>query len=76
MDAPPRLHGEPYGWGGDVNTNVQWCSVVRTKLGDTRVVIGGEVDCVKGLCSSSLRLLAARTQNTNQGNIRDAQIRS
>ncbi|KAF9004030.1 RAI1 like PD-XK nuclease-domain-containing protein [Cyathus striatus] len=37
----------PYGWNGDVNTNVQWCSVVRTKLGDTRIVIGGEVDCVR-----------------------------
>jgi len=36
------------GWGGDVDTNVQWCSVVKTKLGDTRIVIGGEVDCVKG----------------------------
>ncbi|THH17911.1 hypothetical protein EW146_g3005 [Bondarzewia mesenterica] len=36
------------GWGGDVNTNVQWCSVVKTKLGDTRIVIGGEVDCVRG----------------------------
>jgi RAT1-interacting protein len=36
------------GWGGDVNTNVQWCSVVRTKLGDSRIVIGGEVDCVRG----------------------------
>ena len=35
-------------WGGDVNTNVQWCSVVRTKLGDTRMVLGGEVDCVRG----------------------------
>jgi len=38
----------PPGWGGDVNTNVQWCSVVRTKLGDTRMIIGGEVDCVRG----------------------------
>lgn len=38
----------PPGWGGDVDTNVQWCSVVKTKLGDTRMVIGGEVDCVKG----------------------------
>jgi len=35
------------GWGGDVNTNVQWCSVVKTKLGDRRIVIGGEVDCVR-----------------------------
>lgn len=66
---PPRQHqhqqdnrrGTPFGWGGDVNTNVQWCSVVRTKLGDTRIVIGGEVDCVKGLiflrCGRSARAL-------------------
>jgi RAT1-interacting protein len=38
------------GWGGDVDTNVQWCSVVKTKLGDTRIIIGGEVDCVRGMC--------------------------
>ncbi|KAI0067328.1 RAI1-domain-containing protein [Artomyces pyxidatus] len=37
----------PPGWGGDVDTNVQWCSVVKTKLGSTRMVIGGEVDCVR-----------------------------
>jgi len=36
------------GWSGDVNNNVQWCSVVRTKLGNTRILIGGEVDCVRG----------------------------
>ncbi|KAH7920240.1 RAI1-domain-containing protein [Leucogyrophana mollusca] len=36
------------GWSGDVDTNVQWCSVVKTKLGDTRMIIGGEVDCVRG----------------------------
>ena len=36
------------GWGGDVDTNIQWASVVKTKLGDTRLVIGGEVDCVRG----------------------------
>jgi len=40
--------GAPIGWGGDVDTNVQWCSVVRTKLGNTRLLIGGEVDCVQG----------------------------
>lgn len=48
----PRPDGkrkEPYGWSGDVNNNVQWCSVVRTKLGNTRILIGGEVDCVRGM---------------------------
>jgi hypothetical protein len=40
-------HEKP-GWGGDVETNIQWCSVVKTKLGNTRLVIGGEVDCVRG----------------------------
>ncbi|PCH42099.1 RAI1-domain-containing protein [Wolfiporia cocos MD-104 SS10] len=44
---PDKLDGHPIGWGGDVDTNVQWCSVVKTKLGDTRMVIGGEVDCVR-----------------------------
>ncbi len=55
-DAPSRLKldatlSTPFGWSGDVNNNVQWCSVVRTKLGSTRILIGGEVDCVRGnLC--------------------------
>ncbi|KAG6857398.1 hypothetical protein H0H87_004760 [Tephrocybe sp. NHM501043] len=43
----PSNPSEPVGWGGDVDTNVQWCSVVRTKLGNTRLLIGGEVDCVR-----------------------------
>ncbi|KAG6919208.1 hypothetical protein DXG01_008506 [Tephrocybe rancida] len=38
---------DPVGWGGDVNTNVQWCSVVQTKLGNTKLLMGGEVDCVR-----------------------------
>ena len=46
------------GWGGDVNTNVQWCSVVKTKLGDRRIVIGGEVDCVRGMLSKSSFLVS------------------
>ncbi|GAA6028825.1 hypothetical protein JCM8097_007413 [Rhodosporidiobolus ruineniae] len=29
------------------NTNVQWCSVVKTNLGGFRTVVGGEVDCVR-----------------------------
>ncbi|PFH48775.1 hypothetical protein AMATHDRAFT_64726 [Amanita thiersii Skay4041] len=44
---PPAHLGDPPEWGGDVNTNVQWCSVVKSRLGDIRVVIGGEVDCVR-----------------------------
>jgi RAT1-interacting protein len=42
----------PNGWSGDVDTNVQWCSVVKTKLGDYRLLIGGEVDCVRGRLDS------------------------
>lgn len=38
---------DPAGWSGDVNTNVQWCQVVKTKLGSNRLVIGGEVDAVE-----------------------------
>lgn len=29
------------------NTNVQWCSVVKSNIGGVRVILGGEVDCVK-----------------------------
>uniref|UniRef100_A0A0W0FGQ7 Decapping nuclease n=1 Tax=Moniliophthora roreri TaxID=221103 RepID=A0A0W0FGQ7_MONRR len=47
-ETPFNDNPAPNKWGGDVNTNVQWCSVVRTKLGDMRMVIGGEVDCVRG----------------------------
>jgi RAT1-interacting protein len=36
------------GWGGDVNTNVQWCSVCKGSLGEFRTLIGGEVDCIMG----------------------------
>ncbi|WWC63877.1 uncharacterized protein I303_106482 [Kwoniella dejecticola CBS 10117] len=37
----------PTGWGGDVNTNVQWCNVVRSAIGDIPLCLGGEVDCVR-----------------------------
>ncbi|TDL20754.1 RAI1-domain-containing protein [Rickenella mellea] len=46
--STPEPSRHPKGWGGDINTNVQWCSVVKTKLGDNRMIIGGEVDCVRG----------------------------
>jgi RAT1-interacting protein len=47
---PDQSQSEVRGWGGDVDTHAQWCSVVKTKLGNTRMVIGGEVDCVRGGC--------------------------
>lgn len=40
------------GWGDEaVDTNIQWCSVVKTKLGIYRLIFGGEVDCVRGKCN-------------------------
>lgn len=33
-------------WSGTPNTNTQWCSVVKTRLGSSRLILGGEVDCV------------------------------
>lgn len=44
LDAPPTSGLQ---WGGDVNTNEQWCVVAKTRLGSDRLVIGGEVDCVR-----------------------------
>lgn len=37
-----------------VNTNVQWCCVVKGKIGNVRLYMGGEVDCVDGQFKSSL----------------------
>ena len=41
--------GSVPGWGGDVNTNQQWCHIVKTRLGPHRIILGGEVDCVETL---------------------------
>lgn len=53
----------PSGWGGDVDTSIQWCRVVKTKLGDTRIVIGGEVDCVKNGGNSDLMVELKTSMN-------------
>ncbi|QRV89694.1 nuclear 5'-3' exoribonuclease-interacting protein, Rai1p [Ceratobasidium sp. AG-Ba] len=34
-------------WSGDVDTNVQFCSVVKTKIDTERIILGGEVDCCR-----------------------------
>lgn len=51
------LGGHPPGWGGDVDTNVQWCGVVKSSLGDHSMIIGGEVDCVRGKYNGDTRSL-------------------
>lgn len=64
----PRQDPEkrPNGWSGNVNTNVQWCSVVKTKLGDNRLIIGGEVDCVNG-SSSPFHVYKSKSMNITSG---------
>lgn len=32
----------------DVDTNEQWCCIAKSKIGQTRLYMGGEVDCVEG----------------------------
>lgn len=36
------------GWSGDINTNVQWACVVKSRIGNTPLIMAGEVDCVDG----------------------------
>jgi RAT1-interacting protein len=71
-ETGPARGGDPPGWSGDVDTNVQWCSVVKGKLGDIRMVIGGEVDCVRGghytLQCSRLSDLNSFEQESTLGN--------
>lgn len=38
---------DPPGWGGDVDNHDQWVVVVKTRLGSTRLVLAGEVDCAR-----------------------------
>ena len=38
-----------------MNTNVQWCHIMKTKLGNNRIIIGGEVDCVETLDAGTER---------------------
>ncbi|KAL7421087.1 decapping endonuclease targeting mRNA [Cryptotrichosporon argae] len=49
----------PDGWSGDVNTNVQWCNVVQSAVGDIPLCLGGEVDCVRAEPGASHPGLAA-----------------
>ncbi|WFD30352.1 decapping endonuclease targeting mRNA [Malassezia sp. CBS 17886] len=42
-----RATGHPIGWGSAVDTNVQWCHIMKSRLGNARILMGGEVDCVE-----------------------------
>ncbi|TPX31939.1 hypothetical protein SmJEL517_g04849 [Synchytrium microbalum] len=33
-------------WNSIINTNEQYCSIFKTKLGETSLLLGGEVDCM------------------------------
>lgn len=38
---------QPPGWSSLVNTNEQWCCVVKSGIEDVRLYMAGEVDCVE-----------------------------
>jgi RAT1-interacting protein len=41
-EDPRRADGEPI---HDVDANVEFCSVIKTKLGAHRILMGAEMDC-------------------------------
>lgn len=43
------------GWSGDVDTNVQWGCVVKSRIGATPLIMAGEVDCVEGQWKKTTR---------------------
>lgn len=51
--APPHEFHVP-------NTNVQWCSVVKTNLGGFRALVGGEVDCVRSDAPADARKVGTK----------------
>ncbi|KAJ3187562.1 Suppressor of the cold-sensitive snRNP biogenesis mutant brr1-1 [Irineochytrium annulatum] len=86
-DNPPSasaLHGTQESNVGteeyEVNTNIQFCSVVKTKLGANELLIGAEVDCIdtdsdKGTSSSARQKLYAELK-TNRIITNDRQRKS
>lgn len=52
-----------------VNFNDQFCSVVRTKLGDHRLVFGGEVDCLDVTTGQYVELKTSRRIETDRQNV-------
>lgn len=54
-----------------VNTNEQYCTVVKTRLGNTSIVMGAEVDCTSGkpnamLSNSPICLLSAHVPTSTK----------
>lgn len=43
-DTFPEPHGTPPG-KAPVDANVEYCAILRTKLGAHRIVMGAEIDC-------------------------------
>jgi len=69
------LPDPPEGWSGDVDTSIQWCNVVKTKLGNNRLIIGGEVDCVRGKLSERMdNLVELKTSLTIRGHRDEAKF--
>ncbi|RDX44686.1 hypothetical protein OH76DRAFT_1359108 [Lentinus brumalis] len=80
--VPERLEGHPVGWGGDVNTNIQWAAVAETRLGDHRLLISGEIDCVRrrfegkpGALVELKATMSMRTQNVRCPDLPSGEIR-
>jgi RAT1-interacting protein len=46
--ATPRRRTRLWTEDMNVNTNQQWCAIVKSKIGACRLFMGGEVDCFEG----------------------------
>lgn len=38
------------------NTNIQYCILVKTKLGNNSIIMGAEVDCCRGISATMVNL--------------------
>jgi hypothetical protein len=73
-DVPvARDIGRNLDWTEDMNvdTNEQWCCIVKSKIAHTRLYMGGEVDCVEGK-SGAAHTLSKLTREIHAGEWRDS----
>ncbi|KNZ53363.1 hypothetical protein VP01_3264g1 [Puccinia sorghi] len=61
-----NLVTSPPGRVQPVNTNVQWVAVVKANLNRTRIILGGEVDCVQSDAFNKLQQPADQDNHTSQ----------
>jgi len=69
-----NLVTSPAGRVPPVNTNAQWVAVVKAKLNRTRIILGGEVDCIESDAFNNLHQRSDHVQKNNSAPLQPHQF--